>query len=132
MATKTRSSIAQDAKRRVLMKDIDEREAEEAGNPTLRELLTPYRGVTAKSALRKAENANIDADPYGVSSNVKDSLAGRDRDLRSIEKYGDDAMRSKNFGSRETKKMNMGGKVAGYKNGGCVMSGRGGKYKGAM
>jgi hypothetical protein len=114
------------------MKDIDEREAEEAGNPTLRELLTPYRGVTAKSALRKAENANIDADPYGVSSNVKDSLAGRDRDLRSIEKYGDDAMRSKNFGSRETKKMNMGGKVAGYKNGGCVMSGRGGKYKGAM
>jgi hypothetical protein len=28
--------------------------------------------------------------------------------------------------------MNMGGKVAGYKNGGCVMSGRGGKYKGAM
>ena len=30
------------------------------------------------------------------------------------------------------KKMNMGGKVAGYKNGGCVMSGRGGKYKGAM
>ena len=31
-----------------------------------------------------------------------------------------------------SKKMNMGGKVAGYKNGGCVMSGRGGKYKGAM
>jgi hypothetical protein len=121
MATKTRSSMAKEVKKRALMKDIDEREAEEAGNPTLRELLTPYRGVTAKSALRKAENANIDADPYGVSSNVKDSLAGRDRDLRSIEKYGDDA-----------KKMNMGGKVAGYKNGGCVMSGRGGKYKGAM
>ena len=131
MATKTRSSMAKDAKKLALMKDIDEREAEEAGNPTLRELLTPYRGVTAKSALRKAENANIDADPYGVSSNVKDSLAGRARDLRSIEKYGDDAMRSRKFGSRETK-MNMGGKVAGYKNGGCVMSGRGGKYKGAM
>jgi hypothetical protein len=129
MATKKRSSMAK--LERALMKDIDEREAKEAGNPTLRELLTPYRGVTAKSALRKAENANIDADPYGVSSNVKDSLAGRDRDLRSIEKYGDDAMRSKKFGSRETK-MNMGGKVAGYKNGGCVMSGRGGKYKGAM
>jgi hypothetical protein len=30
------------------------------------------------------------------------------------------------------KKMMDGGKVAGYKNGGCVMSGRGGKYKGAM
>jgi hypothetical protein len=111
MATKTRSSMAQDAKRRALMKDIDKREAKEAGNPTLRESLTPYRGVTAKNALRKAENANINADPYGVSSNVKDSLAGRDRDLRSIEKYGDDAMRSKNFGSREPKKMAKGGKT---------------------
>jgi hypothetical protein len=30
------------------------------------------------------------------------------------------------------KKMMDGGKVAGYKNGGCVMSDRGGKYKGAM
>jgi hypothetical protein len=129
MATKKRSTMAK--LESALMKDIDEREAKEAGNPTLRELLTPYRGVTAKSALRKAENANIDADPYGVSSNVKDSLAGRARDLRSIEKYGDDAMRSRKFGSRETK-MNMGGKVAGYKNGGCVMPGRGGKYKGAM
>jgi hypothetical protein len=111
MATKTRSSMAQDAKRRALMKDIDEREAKEAGNPTLRESLTPYRGVTAKSALRKAENANINADPYGTSSNVDDSLAGRDRDLRSIEKYGDDAMRSKKFGSREPKKMAGGGKT---------------------
>ena len=95
------------------MEDIDEREAEEAGNQTLRELLTPYRGVTAKSALRKAENANIDADPYGTSSNVDDSLAGRDRDLRSIEKYGDDAMRSKKFGSREPEKMAKGGKIDG-------------------
>jgi hypothetical protein len=33
---------------------------------------------------------------------------------------------------KDASKMNMGGKVAGYKNGGCVMSGRGGKYKGAM
>jgi hypothetical protein len=136
MATKTRSSMAKEVKKRALMKDIDEREAEEAGNPTLRELLTPYRGVTAKSALRKAENANIDADPYGVSSNVKDSLAGRDRDLRSIEKYGDDAMRSKNFGSRETKKMNMGGMVnatvrpMGMMGGGNVGYTHGGKVDG--
>jgi hypothetical protein len=130
MATKKRSTMAK--LESALMKDIDEREAKEAGKSTVRKtLLTRMTGVTAKSALRKAENANIDADPYGVSSNVKDSLAGRDRDLRSIEKYGDDAMRSRKFGSRETK-MNMGGKVAGYKNGGCVMSGRGGKYKGAM
>ena len=135
MATKTRSSMAKEVKKRALMKDIDEREAEEAGNPTLRELLTPYRGVTAKSALRKASDANIDGEYENLRAykqGIEDSLAGRDRDLRSIEKYGDDAMRSKNFGSRETKKMNMGGKVAGYKNGGCVMSGRGGKYKGAM
>ena len=124
MATKTRSSMAQDAKRRALMKDIDKREAKEAGNPTLRESLTPYRGVTAKNALRKAENANIDADPYGVSSNVEDSLAGRDRDLRSIEKYGDDAMRSKNFGSREPKKMAKGGNVCR----GMGAATRGGKF----
>ena len=130
MATKKRSTMAK--LERALMKDIDEREAKEEAKSSVGKTLFPFDGVTAKSALRKAENANIDADPYGVSSNVKDSLAGRDRDLRSIEKYGDDAMRSKNFGSRETKKMNMGGKVAGYKNGGCVMSGRGGKYKGAM
>ena len=130
MATKKRSSMAK--LERALMKDIDEREAKENAKSSVGKTLFPFDGVTAKSALRKASDANIDADPYGVSSNVKDSLAGRDRDLRSIEKYGDDAMRSKNFGSRGTKKMNMGGKVAGYKNGGCVMSGRGGKYKGAM
>ena len=129
MATKKRSTMAK--LERALMKDIDEREAKEDAKSSVGKTLFPFDGVTAKSALRKAENANIDADPYGVSSNVKDSLAGRDRDLRSIEKYGDDAMRSKKFGSRETK-MNMGGKVAGYKNGGCVMPGRGGKYKGAM
>ena len=33
---------------------------------------------------------------------------------------------------KDASKMMDGGKVAGYKNGGCVMSGRGGKYKGAM
>ena len=133
MATKTRSSMAKDAKKRALMKDIDEREAEDA--VSMRERMLPYRGVTAKSALRKASDANIDGEYENLRAykqGIEDSLAGRDRDLRSIEKYGDDAMRSKKFGSRETKKMNMGGKVAGYKNGGCVMSGRGGKYKGAM
>jgi hypothetical protein len=36
------------------------------------------------------------------------------------------------FPKVNAKKMMDGGKVAGYKNGGCVMSGRGGKYKGAM
>ena len=131
MATKTRSSMLTEAKKRALMKDIDEREAEDA--VSMRERMLPYRGVTAKSALRKALDANVDADlDANTSSNIDDSISGEARDLLGIKKYGDDAMRSKKFGSRETKKMNMGGKVAGYKNGGCVMSGRGGKYKGAM
>jgi hypothetical protein len=135
MATKKRSSMAK--LERALMKDIDEREAKEEAKSSVGKTFFPFDGVTAKSALRKASEANIDGDykrpSYAqVISGIEDSLAGQDRDLRSIEKYGDDAMRSKNFGSRETKKMNMGGKVAGYKNGGCVMPGRGGKYKGAM
>ena len=134
MATKKRSTMAK--LERALMKDIDEREAKEDAKSSVGKTLFPFDGVTAKSALRKASEANIDGDYKRpkiaqVISGIEDSLAGQDRDLRSIEKYGDDAMRSRNFGSRETK-MNMGGKVAGYKNGGCVMPGRGGKYKGAM
>ena len=134
MATKKRSTMAK--LERALMKDIDEREAKEEAKSSVGKTFFPFDGVTAKSALRKASDANIDGD-YNrpkiaqVISGIEDSLAGQDRDLRSIEKYGDDAMRSRKFGSRETK-MNMGGKVAGYKNGGCVMPGRGGKYKGAM
>jgi hypothetical protein len=133
MATKKRSTMAK--LERALMKDIDEREAKEDAKSSVGKTLFPFDGVTAKSALRKASDANIDGEYENLRAykqGIEDSLSGRDRDLRSIEKYGDDAMRSKKFGSRETKKMNMGGKVAGYKNGGCVMSGRGGKYKGAM
>jgi hypothetical protein len=132
MATKKRSTMAK--LERALMKDIDEREAKEEAKSSVGKTLFPFDGVTAKSALRKASEANIDGEYENLRAykqGIEDSLAGQDRDLRSIEKYGDDAMRSRNFGSRETK-MNMGGKVAGYKNGGCVMSGRGGKYKGAM
>ena len=132
MATKKRSTMAK--LERALMKDIDEREAKEDAKSSVGKTLFPFDGVTAKSALRKASEANIDGEYENLRAykqGIEDSLSGRDRDLRSIEKYGDDAMRSRKFGSRETK-MNMGGKVAGYKNGGCVMSGRGGKYKGAM
>jgi hypothetical protein len=132
MATKKRSTMAK--LERALMKDIDEREAKEEAKSSVGKTLFPFDGVTAKSALRKASDANIDGEYENLRAykqGIEDSLAGQDRDLRSIEKYGDDAMRSKKFGSRETK-MNMGGKVAGYKNGGCVMPGRGGKYKGAM
>jgi hypothetical protein len=132
MATKKRSTMAK--LERALMKDIDEREAKEEAKSSVGKTLFPFDGVTAKSALRKASDANIDGEYENLRAykqGIEDSLAGQDRDLRSIEKYGDDAMRSRKFGSRETK-MNMGGKVAGYKNGGCVMPGRGGKYKGAM
>jgi hypothetical protein len=132
MATKKRSTMAK--LERALMKDIDEREAKEEAKSSVGKTLFPFDGVTAKSALRKASEANIDGEYENLRAykqGIEDSLAGQDRDLRSIEKYGDDAMRSRKFGSRETK-MNMGGKVAGYKNGGCVMPGRGGKYKGAM
>ena len=128
MATKTRGSIAQDAKRRALMKDIDRREAEEAAKSFIHPWY-PFDGVTAKSALRKASDANIDGD-YNqpkiaqVISGIEGSLAGRDRDLRSVEKYGDDAMRSKNFGSREPKKMAKGGNVCR----GMGAATRGGKF----
>jgi hypothetical protein len=54
--------MAKDAKKRALMKDIDEREAEEAANPSL-PVGNPYRGVTAKSALRKAEMQTSMQDP---------------------------------------------------------------------
>jgi hypothetical protein len=60
-----------------------------------------------KKCVEKSRNANINADPYGTSSNVD----GWPRHLRSIKKYGDDAMRSKKFGSREPKKMAGGGKT---------------------
>jgi hypothetical protein len=61
MATKTRSSMAKDAKKRALMKDIDEREAEEDAKSFVHPWY-PFDGVTAKSALRKASDANIDGD----------------------------------------------------------------------
>ena len=118
MATKTRSSMLTEAKKRALMKDIDDREAKEDAKSSVGKTLFPFDGVTAKSALRKASDANIDGDykrpSYAqVSSGIEGSLAGRDRDLRSIEKYGDDAMRSKKFGSREPEKMARGGKIDG-------------------
>jgi hypothetical protein len=133
MATKTRSSMAmakKEAKKRELMKDIDEREAKENAKSSVGKTFFPFDGVTAKSALRKASDANIDGDYKRpkiaqVISGIEGSLAGQDRDLRSIEKYGDDAMRSKKFGSREPKKMAKGGKMnmggmMGYKKGGKI------------
>jgi hypothetical protein len=59
MATKKRSTMAK--LKRALMKDIDEREAEEDAKSFVSPWY-PFDGVTAKSALRKASDANIDRD----------------------------------------------------------------------
>ena len=135
--SEARKKILAEQKRRALMKDIDKREAAQE------ELsLMPYSGINAKRALRKAEEANIDGDYAALFESESEDLGavldemigntqrGRDRDLRNIEKYGDNAMRSRAFGSRQTKGMMGGGKVKGYKGGGCVMAGRGGTFKG--
>jgi hypothetical protein len=113
-------------KRRALMKDIDEREAAEKEVP-----LAPYSGVNAKRALRKASKQNKKDDWESVVGTGEDVMPlwestwrGEDRDLRNIEKYGDNAMKSRAFGSRQTKA--KGGMVQKrYMDGGCVMAGRG-------
>lgn len=113
-------------KRRALMKDIDEREAAEKEVP-----LAPYSGVNAKRALRKASKQNKKDDWESVVGTGEDVMPlwestwrGEDRDLRNIEKYGDNAMKSRAFGSRKTKA--KGGMVQKrYMEGGCVMPGRG-------
>ena len=113
-------------KRRALMKDIDKREAAEKEVP-----LVPYSGVNAKRALRKASKQNEKDDWESVLGTGEDVMPrwestwrGEDRDLRNIEKYGDNAMKSRAFGSRQTKA--KGGMVQKrYMDGGCVMAGRG-------
>jgi hypothetical protein len=118
-------------KRRALMKDIDKREAAEKEVP-----LMPYSGVNAKRALRIANKANIDGDYEALyaskredtldelNERIGNTMRGERRDLRNIEKYGDDAMKSRAFGSRQTKA--KGGMVQKrYMDGGCVMAGRG-------
>tara|TARA_R110002110_G_scaffold376898_1_gene587372 strand:+ start:838 stop:1302 length:465 start_codon:yes stop_codon:yes gene_type:complete len=100
-------------KRRALMKDIDKREAAQ------KELsLMPYSGINAKRALRKASKQNEKDDWESVLGTDEDVMPrwestwrGEDRDLRNIEKYGDNAMKSRAFGSRQTQGMMGGGKV---------------------
>ena len=100
-------------KRRALMKDIDKREAAQ------KELsLMPYSGINAKRALRKASKQNEKDDWESVLGTGEDVMPrwestwrGEDRDLRNIEKYGDNAMKSRAFGSRQTQGMMGGGKV---------------------
>lgn len=113
-------------KRRALMKDIDKREAAEK-EPSI----APYSGVNAKRALRKARKQNEKDDWESIAGTGEDVMPrwestwrGEDRDLRNIEKYGDNAMKARAFGSRQTKA--KGGMVQKrYMDGGCVMAGRG-------
>ena len=97
------------------------------------ESLDPYRGVTSKSALRKAVKGNMK--DFSQVSSVKEFndtldavIGGEDKDLKLIKEYGDDAMKSKRFGSRRPVKKAKGGMIGGkkrYMNGGMVMPGRG-------
>ena len=93
---------------------------------------TPSRGVAAKIALANAVKGNVKGfDKVGSVKEFNDTLdaaiEGEDQDFRLIEKYGDDAMKSKRFGSRRPVKKAKGGMIATkrYMNGGAVMSGRG-------
>jgi len=100
-------------KRRAIMKDIDKREAAERDDLGF----DSFRGLTAKRALQKAYKQNEQAD-FENSSDLMPTYEGLDRDLINIKKYGDDAMRSKGFGSRQAKA--KGGMIEGYKEGGAV------------
>jgi hypothetical protein len=84
----------------------------------------------------------MDAGEYGALAKEAKTLPSKN-DLGDIEKLLAGFTKNRNNIKKtkekpkagpkgNVKKMMDGGKVAGYKNGGCVMSGRGGKYKGAM
>ena len=104
-------------KRRAIMKDIDKREAAERDDLGF----ASFRGLTAKRALQKAykqnEKADFEAAQTSGDLNLTPTYEGVDRDLINIKKYGDDAMRSKGFGSRASNTQNFsgGGSVRGVK-----------------
>jgi len=103
-------------KRRAIMKDIDKREAAERDDLGF----ASFRGLTAKRALQKAYKQNERADfenSLNGDLNLTPTYEGVDRDLINIKKYGDDAMRSKGFGSRASNTQNFsgGGSVRGVK-----------------
>ena len=104
-------------KRRAIMKDIDKREAAERDDLGF----ASFRGLTAKRALQKAYKQNEKADfenSLNGDLNLTPTYEGVDRDLINIKKYGDNAMRSRAFGSRQAKA--KGGMIEGYEEGGAV------------
>jgi len=99
-------------KKRAIMKDIDKREAAEREGVGF----SPFYGMNAKRALKTAYKQNEKAD-FENSRDLMPTYEGLDRDLINIKKYGDDAMRSKGFGSRASNTQNFsdGGSVRGVK-----------------
>ena len=110
--SKDRKNKLDAQKRRAIMKDIDKREAAERDDLGF----ASFRGLTAKRALQKAYKQNERAD-FENSRDLMPTYDGLDRDLINIKKYGDDAMRSKGFGSRASNTQNFsgGGSVRGVK-----------------
>ena len=100
-------------KRRAIMKDIDKREAAEQEAVGF----SPFYGMNAKRALKTAYKQNERAD-FENSRDLMPTYDGLDRDLINIKKYGDNAMRSRAFGSRQAKA--KGGMIEGYEEGGAV------------
>tara|TARA_R110000796_G_scaffold32556_3_gene85147 strand:+ start:883 stop:1416 length:534 start_codon:yes stop_codon:yes gene_type:complete len=97
-------------KKRAMMKEIDNKKAAEAK----KRALLPYRGVNAKRALRKASKQNEkaafrDTDGTDLDARLGAVNDGEFRDLLNIERYGDDAMRSRAFGSTQPAKKMGGG-----------------------
>jgi len=123
--TKAEEAKARERKRQLFESEVNQTFSEKPS--------TPSRGVTAKIALAKAAKGNVKGfDKVGSLKEFYDTLdattEGEDQDLRLIEKYGDDAMKSKRFGSRRPVKKTKGGMIGGkkrYMNGGMVMPGRG-------
>jgi len=123
--TKAEEAKARERKRQLFEAEVNQTFFEKPSPPS--------RGVTAKIALAKAAKGNVKGfDKVGSLKEFYDTLdattEGEEQDLRLIEKYGDDAMKSKRFGSRRPVKKAKGGMIGGkkrYMNGGMVMPGRG-------
>jgi hypothetical protein len=110
--SKDRKNKLDAQKRRAIRKDIDKREAAEQEGVGF----SPFYGMNAKRALKTAYKQNEKAD-FENSRDLMPTYDGLDRDLINIKKYGDDAMRSKGFGSRASNTQNFsdGGSVRGVK-----------------
>ena len=99
-------------KKRAMMREIDRKKALEEKQRTL----LPYRGVSAKQALRKSSKQNTkdafrDSDGTDLDARIGAVNDGEFRDLLNIERYGDDAMKSRAFGSTQPAKKMGGGKM---------------------